>query len=190
MRPKALWGFYGMVGCDGQYDLPAQPSGGIGSCSAEIQARNDALAPLWAAGTALFPSVYSTCQYDPTAQPEACEKNSSLAQKIPTALAEVQRVNRAKLPVVPFTWFDLYTQHCAHSPPAGLGHCPLMKSPEDLDTEFARALKFPGVDGLIVWGSHGDVRPNTTDCLDFTEYWYTTLGPFLETIQNKSGQIN
>ena len=42
------------------------------------------------------------------------------------------------------------TQHCAKDPPAGTGHCPLMRNRADLDAEFALA-KREGADGLIVW---------------------------------------
>ena len=85
-----------------------------------------------------------------------------------------------KTPIVPFTWYDLYTQHCAKGPPVGLGHCPLMRSPVDLHAEFALARDAgAGVSGMIIWGSHGDVRPNTTDCVKFRTYLNTTLGPYL-----------
>jgi hyaluronoglucosaminidase len=199
-RPAAKWGYYGMVGCDGQWDKAA------GQCSDAIRQRNDALAPLWKAGNALFPSIYSSCRYGynnnnnnsahpddtraaddtqgntPAAVlhclPDAGFGNMTQAEKIPMELREVQRVNPAGYPVVPFTWPDLYTHQCA----AVVGHCPLMRSPADLDSEFALAQRDGLAAGMIVWGSHGDVRPGTTDCGDFAEYMEGTLGPLLERV--------
>lgn len=49
-----------------------------------------------------------------------------------------------------------YTQHCAKAPPAGLGHCPLMRSKVDLAAEFSLA-RASGASGIIVWGSSSDV---------------------------------
>ena len=59
LRPHAAWGYYGMIGCFARWDVAE------GTCDAEIRARNDALAPLWSAGTALFPSIYSECSFAP-----------------------------------------------------------------------------------------------------------------------------
>jgi hyaluronoglucosaminidase len=176
LRPHAKWGYYGVIGCGGGYDTPQM------SCTDKIRARNDALAPLWAAGSALYPSIYSSCPYDESIVPPYCELNSSLAQKIPITLAETQRVNKAKMPIIPFTWYTLYTHKCATGPPAGLGHCPLMRNPTDLHTEFALAKSAPGVEGIIIWGSHGDVRVGTTDCAEFGAYVNSTLGPLLKSL--------
>ena len=56
------------------------------------------------------------------------------------------RASRLKLALVP----RADTQHCAKDPPAGTGHCPLMRNRADLDAEFALS-KREGADGLIVW---------------------------------------
>ena len=72
----------------------------------------------------------------------------------------------------------LYTQHCAKAPPAGLGHCPLMRSKVDLAAEFSLA-RASGAAGIIVWGSSSDVR-NAADCAKVTEYVANMLGPLLQ----------
>ena len=52
LRPRAKWGYYGRPGCYTGL-RPNAPE-----CIGSVVQRNDALAELWAAGTALFPSVY------------------------------------------------------------------------------------------------------------------------------------
>ena len=199
LRPRAAWGFYGLVGCYGQWDVAA------GGCAAASRARNDALAPLWRAGSALFPSIYSACRYSagagqsapPHCLPDASQANATEAQKIALTLQEVQRVNGGgrgggggggggggRVPVWPFTWYTLYTHTCAKPPPVGLGHCPLMRAAPDLDAEFALARHSGAADGLVVWGSNGDVRAGTDDCAEFGAYLNETLGPLLQSLVN------
>tara|TARA_B110000208_G_scaffold148731_1_gene179484 strand:- start:50 stop:1228 length:1179 start_codon:yes stop_codon:yes gene_type:complete len=130
LRPNAKWGYYGIVGCYGQWDIARE------QCGAVERARNDALAPLWAASSALFPSIYSSCRYTggvaPHCLPDASQGNASEATKIPITLREAQRASDAraggKVPIIAFTWYTLYTHTCAKAPPVGLGHCPLMRS--------------------------------------------------------------
>jgi hypothetical protein len=63
-------------------------------------------------------------------------KDAELAQK----LGQLQ-----PLTVVSYSgifWANLATfslQHCAKAPPAGLGHCPLMRDVDDLHAEFSLA---------------------------------------------------
>ena len=111
LRPHAAWGYYGMIGCFARWDVAE------GVCDAEIRARNDALAPLWSAGTALFPSIYSECSFapgpdgvmrcqpggPPMPDPYPGNANSTEEQRIAISLRETARVNREKLPVIPFT---------------------------------------------------------------------------------------
>ena len=115
LRPHAAWGYYGMIGCFARWDVAE------GVCDAEIRARNDALAPLWSAGTALFPSIYSECSFapgpdgvmrcqpggPPMPNPYPGNANSTEEQRIAISLRETARVNRHKLPVIPFTWYVL-----------------------------------------------------------------------------------
>jgi hyaluronoglucosaminidase len=179
MRPHAKIGYYGVVGCYGQYEFKT------GTCAGPERARNDALAPLWGASSALFPSIYSSCEYAgtpyPSCLPDASHDNATEAEKIPLTLREAMRVNTRRVPVVAFTWYTLYTHECAVPPPAGLGHCPLMRNARDLAAEFALA-KEVGADGIIVWGSSGDVRRGTDDCDVFAKYLNATLGPSLASL--------
>ena len=53
-----------------------------------------------------------------------------------------------------------------------------MRNSTDLHNEFALAkAATPAVDGIIVWGSHGDARVGTSDCATFGTYFEATLGP-------------
>lgn len=176
LRPQAKVGYYGMVNCGADVVQHGY------TCPADIKARHDALAPLWAAGTALFPSIYSSCLYTNAtgSAPARCVDGSHVELKIPLTLAETARVNRAGLPVIAFTWYTLYNAQCAHPPPKGLGHCPLMRNATDLKNEFALAKGAAGVDGIIVWGSSSDVRTHSSDCTLFGEYFEETLGPLLQ----------
>ena len=54
LRPKAKWGYYGRPGCYTGLDVTQDPP----QCTDAVKARNDDLADLWTAGTALYPSVY------------------------------------------------------------------------------------------------------------------------------------
>lgn len=162
-----------MIGCEGKWDLDA------GTCTDDIRARNDALAPLWAAGSALMPSIYARCEYNGTGSPPHCADGSDIGAKNAVTLGEAARVNAGhRMPILPFTWYTLYNSNCANK----LGHCPLMRDPLDLRNEFAAAKGAEGVAGLIVWGSHGDVRAGTSDCTDFAAYLESTLGPELATL--------
>ena len=101
LRPHAKIGYYGIVGCYGQWDVAA------GTCGQEELSRNDALAPLWAASSALFPSIYSACQYAGAPYPRCLPDlhNATEAEKIPITLREAMRVNTLHVPVVAFTWY-------------------------------------------------------------------------------------
>eukprot|EP00729_Bicosta_minor_P007066 gene7066-13143_t len=177
-RPLAKWGYYGVIGCDGGWDIT------LGTCEDLVTTRNDALQELWAAGTALYPSIYSSCKYtagaNPKCLPDTSEENATVATKIAITLGEVNRINIHQLPVMAYTWYTLYTHQCATGPPNGLGHCPLMRNPADLDAEFALARRLGATDGIIIWGSNGDVRPGTDDCAEFGTYLDSTLGPLLK----------
>ena len=189
LRPHAKIGYYGIVGCYGQWDVEA------GRCAEDERARNDALAPLWAASSALYPSIYSDCRYAgtpyPRCLPDAAQGNITQAQKIPITLAEAVRVNAHRVPVLAFTWYTLYNRACAVPPPVGLGHCPLMRHVEDLAAEFALAktvgIDGINIDGIVVWGSSGDVRRGTTDCQVFASYLSDTLGPVLHDLTQPDG---
>ena len=54
LRPHAAWGYYGRPGCYSGLDTGSPTP----RCIDSVQSRNDALGELWAAGTALYPSVY------------------------------------------------------------------------------------------------------------------------------------
>ena len=169
VRPNALLGYYGMVQCT--FDHASQ------KCENKFVTINDQWEELWKASSCLYPELYATCKF--SGSPEACDTNSSLAIKIEARLQEAKRIQlkytkERDTPFVGFTWYTLDNNVCTNN----VGHCPLMKNKNDLHSEFGLA-KETGADGIIVWGSSGDVR-NLQDCVDLGLYVEDTLGPLLE----------
>ena len=178
VRPRGKWGYYGIIGCNGAYDLPAQ------TCRASERERMDALAPLWRASSALFPTVYARCAFNASRSPLRCDPASNVPQRIRTTIKEAvrqrKRLQLSDTPIAAFTWYTLYNHDCAAV------HCPLMRTQADLHAEFSEPLD-AGADALVVWGSHGDVRANTSDCATFGSYWQKVLGPLLQTLDTQRG---
>ena len=54
LRPRAKWGYYGRPRCYTGFNVASSSP----ACISSVQQRNDALAPLWRASSALYPSVY------------------------------------------------------------------------------------------------------------------------------------
>ena len=175
LRPRAKWGYYGVIGCVGKFNVTAH------ACDAAMRSRMDALAPLWMASSALFPSIYAECAFNASRVPPRCNPADHTPEHIAITLGESLRQRRrlgiSRTPIIAYTWYAVYSHQCD----AVLGHCPLMRDPVDLDAEFLKPTR-EGVDGMIIWGSHGDVRPGTNDCTDFSMYWTSVLGPLLQTI--------
>ena len=164
-RPRAKWGYYGRPGCYTGLDLKSAPA----ECIASVQQRNDALSELWAAGTALYPSVYIG--------PNNVYPFIRTSKFVAGEIHETQRL-RAKFgllksPVIAFTWYDLFnTSNQSNWWP--------MENATDLATEFDTPRK-EGADGIIVWGAGKDA--STADrCRKMTRYVKGTLGPKLRSL--------
>lgn len=160
LRPHAKWGYYGRPGCYTGLQ-PTTPE-----CVGSVTQRNDALAELWAAGTALYPSVY--IGPNPTYPAERTPRYVS---------AEILETRRLRtkfgldaLPIVAYTWYDLFngTNQTNWLP---------MTNATDLATEFDTP-KSAGADGIIVWGAGKDASTNAR-CANMAKYLETTLGPKL-----------
>ena len=184
LRPAAHWGYYGLPGCyTGVSPAPST------QCIASVRTRNDALAPLWRASSGLYPSVYiepnnarypwlRSARYVTSEIEEARRVRAELvlggidsaeagvATGVPTATSAPGE----QLPVVAFTWYDLF-----NTSDTSLWH-PMLNA-TDLATEFDTPAT-AGADGIIVWGSSADVS-NPAKCAALGEYINTTLGPVL-----------
>jgi hyaluronoglucosaminidase len=160
LRPRAKWGYYGRPGCY----TGLEPTGS--ACIGSVQARNDALADLWAAGTALYPSVYIG--------PNPKYPAERTPRFVATEILETRRL-RSKFaldayPVVAYTWYDLFngTDESNWLP---------MTNATDLSTEFDTP-KAAGADGIIVWGAGKDAS-TVARCGNMARYFEKTLGPKL-----------
>ena len=172
IRPRAKLGYYGMVQCTFNHTTK--------ECSQKFLKINDQWKSLWEASSALYPELYATCKFSGgnAAPPPHCDKNASLKLKLTARLREAKRVQAlytdgGKTPYVGFTWYALDDGVCTRN----VGHCPLMKSRDDLSAEFQSGKEF-GAAAIVVWGSSGDVR-NVDDCKELESYLETTLGPML-----------
>ena len=162
LRPRAKWGYYGRPGCYTGLDLKASPP----ACIASVRARNDALGPLWAAGGALFPSVYIG--------PNPVYPFIRTPAFVASEIHETQRL-RAKFgldsyPIVAFTWYDLFNG-------TDQNYWRPMTNATDLATEFDTP-RTAGADGIIVWGAGKDAS-TVERCSNMEGYLQSTLGPKL-----------
>ena len=169
MRPNAHWGYYGRPGCYTGWRNISEPPG----CWCSVEARNDALMPLWEAQTALYPSVYigtNPVYGNKTRTPRF------VADEIDETMRVKHRMkNGDAVKVYAFVWYDLFNSPCAQ-----YGNCSQITDLKDLSTEFAAPLKY-GADGLILWGSSGDAN-SKAKCTRMENYVESTLGPFLRNI--------
>jgi hyaluronoglucosaminidase len=178
VRPKGRWGYFGVVGCT--FDVITE------MCSPEFQRHNDALKTLWSAGSALYPELYATCPFRTTAKEPTCNAKAKITKKIAARLREAKRVVSLlpppanTIPVIAFTWFVLDDGVCTGPEGGKPGHCPLMRNKTDLHAEFELA-KAAGAQGMVVWGSSGDVQ-DAVQCAAVGDYVANTLGPLLQRI--------
>ena len=192
LRPHARWGYYNHASCwsnDRQLGSRAGPG-----CIAGQQARNDALAPLWAATDLLLPSVYSGPLTDTPLLNQTWRVQSQLAEAVriqhrqrdrQTTERETGRRSSTPTAIVPsvyaFTWPDTRS-----------GVLPtqwqLITSSDQLQLEFGEP-KRSGANGLIVWGASTDagvyLHPESAAiarCRELATYVNDTLGPFLRNL--------
>ena len=169
MRPKASWGYYGRPGCYTGWRNVSQPPG----CIASVERRNNALASLWEAQTALFPSVYigTNPKYgNRTRTPRY------IADEITETLRVKRRMKKGdNVKVYAFVWYDVFSPPCAQ-----YENCTQIFSSQDFQTEFHSPLQ-EGVDGLVIWGSSGDVN-SAAKCANMETYVGGVLGPFLKNL--------
>ena len=175
LRPHARWGFYNQASCWNN-DRQQDPSSSGPGCTAGQEMRNDALAPLWAVGDVLLPSVYSGPLTSSPLANQTWHIRSQLAEA-----ARIQRASSQALSLYAYTWYD-----------ARSGVLPTqwqpITSPAQLQLEFGEP-KRAGGDGVIVWGTSTDagvyLHPSNAAiarCRELASYFNNTLGPFLKTL--------
>jgi len=163
MRPKAKVGYYGRPGCYTGLNATSDPP----ACVASVQERNDAVAALWAAGRALFPSVY----IGPNPTYPFVRTPAYVAAEIGETLRVRAKFGLQRLPVIAFTWYDLFNT-------TNVSNWHQMTNATDLETEFGTPAK-AGADGIIVWGGGVDASPSAR-CSSMAGYFESTLGPKLQ----------
>lgn len=171
LRPRAFWGYYGRPGCYTGLDVASDPP----ACDASVQVRNDALHELWAAGSALFPSVY----IGPNRKYPAERTPAFVEGEIGEALRLRAKFGLDSLPVVAFTWYDLFngTNESNWRP---------MRNATDLSTEFVTPRR-AGADGIIVWGA-GEDASTAERCRTMTQFVNDTLGPVLRSVATNDSE--
>ena len=163
--PLCRWGLYA-------YPINDWSFGGYtGPNAASLRARNDALAWLWQASTALFPSVYLTSpkasKFD--GQLTYSYVKSTVAEAVRLRLQAAALVGGRGPAVFALSWY-VYNPY----PRPAAGTLWQTLTPADLGDVFAGAWS-AGADAVLVWGSVGDAPPTTTAQL--SNYTKVVLGP-------------
>ena len=136
------------------------------------------LKPILEASTAFFPSIYL---YWPTDSSDpASLKILNTARYVQDELAEAVRVREAlSKPDTPIMAYTMY-QTMFDPPNKSLPVHP-MPMPELLK-EYNTTRRFPGVDGLILWGGSTSTA-TPARCRQLQRYVLDTLGPFIKRLK-------
>ena len=97
-----------------------------------------------------------------------------VADEITETLRVKRRMKKGdNVKVYAFVWYDVFSPPCAQ-----YENCTQIFSSQDFQTEFHSPLQ-EGVDGLVIWGSSGDVN-SAAKCANMETYVGGVLGPFLK----------
>eukprot|EP00035_Acanthoeca_spectabilis_P001287 m.79000 g.79000 ORF g.79000 m.79000 type:complete len:436 (-) comp10769_c0_seq1:129-1436(-) len=127
LRPKALWGFYGMPG--GDFALTP-------ATRAKAIADAERMRPVYNLSGALFPSIYLSGTNADNVQ----RVNTTVGVAVEVA-AMMAEAGQRPIPVYPFAW------ECYHN-------ASTLLTPKDLATDLTQPY-FAGADGVIIWGWTG-----------------------------------
>uniref|UniRef100_A0A1B6E068 Hyaluronidase n=1 Tax=Clastoptera arizonana TaxID=38151 RepID=A0A1B6E068_9HEMI len=147
LRPYAKWGYYQYPQCFNQV--------GVDFCSKATQNDNNLLYRLYQLSDALYPSLY-------LGQKGTVEGRAS---QIRGGVREVTRVMKYAKKTslnIPYIWYKYF-----------------FVSGEILDADLENLIGLPkeeGADGVILWGSSGDLR-NLEMCQYFDNYVRKSIGP-------------
>ncbi|XP_057887842.1 hyaluronidase-3 [Melospiza georgiana] len=159
LRPRGLWGFYRFPDClNGNW---AKEANYTGQCQpAEVQ-RNNRLGWLWAASSALYPSIYL-----PLALPPALRRRF-VHHRLREALRVATRGARGLLPVIPYSRLS-FRRSARFLQLADLVHT----------IGESAAL---GAAGLVLWGDLS-YSHSAESCASLHHYLVSTLGPYVANV--------
>uniref|UniRef100_A0A8C5PHA7 Hyaluronidase n=1 Tax=Leptobrachium leishanense TaxID=445787 RepID=A0A8C5PHA7_9ANUR len=165
LRPRGLWGFYGYPYCY-NYGFSNHMSEYTGEClEAEVR-RNDLLAWLWKASSALYPDIYLDRVL------KMSEKVGKFVKhRVEEGLRISKQVHERELPVLPYARIvykysmDFLTQ-------------------EDLVQTIGQSAAL-GAAGVILWGN-GDYSASKESCLAVKSYLHDVLGKYTKNVTSAS----
>ncbi len=105
MRPKALWGFYGMPGGSFQ-PTPANKARALADAKKML--------PVWQASGALFPSIYMS-EVPTTEAERQFRVNATTEIGVATAVMVAGGAGKPRIPVYPFAWECCKGMPCSQS---------------------------------------------------------------------------
>lgn len=156
-RPRGLWGFYGFPDC---YNYDYKTRTYTGKCPPMEVLRNDKLAWLWSASTALYPSIYLDKSL------KGHNKNVLLYAR--HRILEGLRVREQALPIqpviIPYSRI-VYTYSLE------------FLSQEDLVHTIGESVAL-GAAGIVLWGD-ASFSANKSTCQEVQDYIQSTLGQYV-----------
>nr|CDQ04404.1 BMA-CHHY-1 [Brugia malayi] len=160
IRPKALWGFYGMPFCNYSAGI-----NGTVACGEVYEEFNDRLKPLYMEATALYPSIYLP------------RRNSGAGGclYVTSVLQEAKRCAEKLKPSVPiftFTGFEYFPLNLTDP----------FYTEQDLFNSLHRSFDM-GIQGAIIWSTSKDMANR---CLSIGNYIRDHLGPEVENLKKLS----
>eukprot|EP00040_Diaphanoeca_grandis_P013058 m.66052 g.66052 ORF g.66052 m.66052 type:complete len:440 (+) comp23635_c0_seq3:116-1435(+) len=160
LRPKALWGFYGMPG--GSF-APTPTN------RAKAIADAEKMKPVWEASGALFPSIYLDSD-------NATENRFAISATVGIAVEVAQMFAASggkRIPVYPFAW------ECYHNSTTLLTN-------SDLTIDITEPYTY-GADGVIIWGwtGFGPQGSGGKKIDTYIDHVRTVTGPITHTFEEK-----
>ncbi|XP_019529357.3 hyaluronidase Tab y 2.0101 [Aedes albopictus] len=164
LRPRAAWGYYAFPYCFNM-NGGSTSNGQKEDCSAEVQRENDRIQWLFDDSDIIFPSVYLREKLG------AGDRIKLIRGRVKEAVRMARRANASPKPRVLTYIRYVYTDSIKYLT-------------ESDWINALNAMKQFGSDGVILWGSSYDLN-NKEKCTSFKSYMDTTLGPILQSLQQR-----
>ncbi|XP_076860193.1 hyaluronidase-1-like [Brachyhypopomus gauderio] len=163
VRPRGLWGFYGLPGCYNYHG--AKRSGYTGQCKPSTETMNDRLAFLWQHSTALYPSVYVSRKL--AGHPDT---RLMMRHRILEALrvASQHAPSSQPIPVLPYARVAFI-------------HTLQFLNQTDLEHTLGEAAAL-GAAGVVLWGELSFTK-SRDQCVLLRDYINSVLGVYVKTLQ-------
>ncbi|KAF6099496.1 hyaluronidase 3 [Phyllostomus discolor] len=156
LRPRGLWGFYRFPACGNGWH--GAGSNYTGHCHAATRARNTQLRWLWAASSALFPSIYLPPRLPPA------HRQAFVRHRLEEAFRVARAGHPQPLPVL------AYARLTSRSSGRFLSQDDLVQT-----VGVSAAL---GAAGVVLWGNLG-ISSSQEKCWHLRDYLVGTLGPYV-----------